>query len=390
MRDAAPTGNAMAEGRARELSALERRKARRLPPPLIKWFSDDARDLPWRRTLDPYAIWVSEIMLQQTQVKTVIPFYRRWMKSLPDVQSLSRASSQRLHKLWEGLGYYTRVRNMQKAARRICRDHAGRFPEQFEDVLALPGIGRYTAGAICSIAFNQPAPILDGNVIRVLTRVFGIAGDPKETKTNARLWQLAQALVSAAAGPVRNSKVVNRKPPLPCSDLNQSLMELGATICTPRNPTCPACPIRRSCVARRDNLIEQLPAARARPKTTLRHMQALILQCGNRYLTVQRPKGTVNGGLWEFPSIEVDRNVTQPPSRISGIPIANSERLGTVRHSITRYRITVDVYHARLTHRQRSGDSARRWITVRESKQLPFSAAHRRIADTLLPDITTR
>jgi A/G-specific adenine glycosylase len=150
-----------------------------LVPALLEWFAASARDLPWRRTRDPYAIWVSEIMLQQTQVKTVIPFWERWLRELPTIEAAANASSDKLHKLWEGLGYYTRVRNLQKAAQVIVAEHDGKFPQRFDDVLALPGIGRYTAGAICSIAFNQPTPLLDGNVIRVLTRIFGIAENPK-------------------------------------------------------------------------------------------------------------------------------------------------------------------------------------------------------------------
>ena len=141
---------------------------------MLDWFAANARDLPWRRTRDPYAIWVSEIMLQQTQVKTVIPFWNRWLRELPTIEAAAKAPSEKIHKLWEGLGYYTRVRNLQKAAQVIVEKHGGKFPENFDDVLELPGIGRYTAGAICSIAFNQPTPILDGNVIRVLTRIFGI------------------------------------------------------------------------------------------------------------------------------------------------------------------------------------------------------------------------
>src|SRR5882757_258903 len=190
---------------------------------LQAWFATNARDLPWRRTKDPYAIWVSEIMLQQTQVKTVIPFWERWLHELPTIEAAAKAPSAKIHKLWEGLGYYTRVRNLQQAAQQIVaqqdaetRRRRGdesqtknkletphvvsyKFPERFDDVLALPGIGRYTAGAICSIAFNQPTPILDGNVIRVLTRVFGIAENPKEKKANAHLWQLAEQLVTHAA-----------------------------------------------------------------------------------------------------------------------------------------------------------------------------------------------
>jgi A/G-specific adenine glycosylase len=183
-------------------------KTHRLVPLLLDWFTANARDLPWRRTRDAYAIWVSEIMLQQTQVKTVLPYWERWMRELPTIEAVAKAPSAKIHKLWEGLGYYTRVRNLQKAARDVMEKHGGKFPKKFDDVLALPGIGRYTAGAICSIAFNQPTPILDGNVIRVLTRIFGFAENPKEKQTNARLWQLAEELVSKAGG-ARHPRAVN-------------------------------------------------------------------------------------------------------------------------------------------------------------------------------------
>ena len=183
---------------AKFLNSKLKTKNSQLVSALLDWFAAHARDLPWRRTRDPYAIWVSEIMLQQTQVKTVIPFWNRWLRELPTIAAAAQADSAKLHKLWEGLGYYTRVRNLQKAAQVIVEKHGGKFPENFEEVLALPGIGRYTAGAIGSIAFNQPTPILDGNVIRVLTRLFGIAENPKEKETNARLWQLAEELVKEA------------------------------------------------------------------------------------------------------------------------------------------------------------------------------------------------
>src|SRR6185295_12399866 len=173
----------------------EERTARALVPRLLAWYRQNARELPWRRTLDPYAIWISEIMLQQTQVKTVIPFWERWMRELPGVRALAEAKPDTVLKLWEGLGYYTRARNLQKAAQQIVAGRHGRFPERFDDILALPGVGRYTAGAIASIAFNQPRPILDGNVIRVLTRLFGIGDDPREKRANQRLWRLAEALI---------------------------------------------------------------------------------------------------------------------------------------------------------------------------------------------------
>src|SRR3954470_3546612 len=201
---------------------------KRLILPLLNWFSVAARDLPWRRTRNPYAIWVSEIMLQQTQVKTVIPYWECWMKKLPDISAAAGASAHTIHKLWEGLGYYTRVRNLQRAAQIIMKEHDGQFPSHFEAVLALPGIGRYTAGAICSIAFNQPTPILDGNVVRVLTRLFGIKDDPREKEINELLWQKAEALVQAAATTTRKPARTNAANCAgSCSILNQSLMELG-------------------------------------------------------------------------------------------------------------------------------------------------------------------
>src|SRR5256886_12318336 len=188
---------------------------------LLKWFGQHARDLPWRRTLDPYAIWVSEVMLQQTQVKTVIPYWERWMAQLPNVTALAKTKPELVLKLWEGLGYYSRARNLQKAAQIIVRDYGGKFPENFHHTIELPGIGRYTAGAICSIAFNQPTPILDGNVIRVLTRLFGITGDPRDKLTGAQLWRLAAELVSVAARTSSNGGPKG-------SHFNQALMGLGA------------------------------------------------------------------------------------------------------------------------------------------------------------------
>src|SRR5438105_1972274 len=210
---------------------------------LLRWFGEHARDLPWRRTRDPYAIWVSEIMLQQTQVKTVLPYWDRWMRALPTIETLAKARPRTIHKLWEGLGYYTRVRNMQKAARLICDAHGGKFPETFEEILALPGIGRYTAGAICSIGFNQPTPILDGNVVRVLSRVFGINGNSREKLTNKRLWRIAGELVQQAAELKGNLPRFRVHATRRCSHFNQSLMELGALVCRPKEPQCLLCPI---------------------------------------------------------------------------------------------------------------------------------------------------
>jgi len=380
---------------------------------LLGWFAKNARALPWRRTRDPYAIWVSEIMLQQTQVKTVIPYWKRWMRELPTVKSVAAASLDKIHKLWEGLGYYPRARNLQKAARQIVEKHDGKFPQDFDAVLALPGIGRYTAGAICSIAFNQAVPILDGNVIRVLSRIFGIGEDPWDKKTNARLWQLSEAMVTHAktqsaqrAG--RDSALrwphaaVRRPYHNRCSFLNQSLMELGALVCTPSQPRCSICPVKRLCVAVRENRVEELPNLGKRTATTARQFAAFVVERNGRFLVRQRPAGVVNAHLWEFPNVE-----------ITGVKIAVHEifksefgsqpqvlqPLCTVKHSITRYRITLGAFRVQLggsssarphNKMERRGtppsETNEVWLPPAKLDSLAFAAAHRKIFTHLKHD----
>jgi len=440
---------------------------------MLDWFAANARDLPWRRNRDPYAIWVSEIMLQQTQVKTVIPFWNRWMRELPTIESAANASAAKIHKLWEGLGYYTRVRNLQKAAKQIvaeCRRRGNeskikigsrkseignpsetphvvscKFPEQFEEVLALPGIGRYTAGAICSIAFNQPTPILDGNVIRVLTRIFGIGENPKEKKTNARLWQLAEELVSHAKTQwwgetpgepalARQSEATTaREDARPtkkqsCSFLNQSLMELGALVCTPRNPQCPICPVRKLCVAFRENRVEQLPNLGKRETATARRFVAFVAERNGRFLVRQRPAGVVNAHLWEFPNVEIGTRVSRPAARLNtfgrrnlskdilpsrvlrlgeprsesvadaamqifGFTPANIKPLCTIKHSITRYRITLEAFRVSFGGTSstsphliktklgtRPSEEIGVWKSPAQMRRLAFTAAHKKLA----------
>jgi A/G-specific adenine glycosylase len=427
---------------------------RLIVPALLRWFAEHARDLPWRRTRDPYAIWVSEIMLQQTQVTTVIPYWERWMRELPTIQSLASAKPGKIHKLWEGLGYYTRVRNMQKAAQQIVGRRRGdepqtrqkafafpsplrkgrgikgegrdvapvirtdepshrvtaqpltptlspsdgeresrrtahvvacQFPENFDAILALPGIGRYTAGAIASIAFNQPAPILDGNVIRVLTRLHGIAGDPHEKKSNARLCQLAADLVLHASR-ITNQDVKPETPP-PCSALNQSLMELGALICTPRSPNCAACPIAQHCVALRENRVEKLPRPKQRATATARRFLAFIIERNGRFLAQQRPDGEVNAHLWEFPNGEALAKdaATDIAERLFGVKPAAIEQLCVIKHSITRYRLSTEAYCLTVngTRTIRSAPTPRAWQTLAQLRKLPFTAAHRRIVTQL-------
>ncbi len=391
---------------ARTQSKIKNQKSKiaRLVPALLDWFAQNARDLPWRRTRDPYAIWVSEIMLQQTQVKTVVPYWEHWMRELPDIECLAKAGPEKIHKLWEGLGYYSRVRNLQKAAQLILERHGGRFPETFEEVLALPGIGRYTAGAICSIAFNQPTPVLDGNVIRVLTRVFGIDKNPREKKTNAALWHTAEELVAHASRIMHHpsriphpAKMLSRTRTrtrtkgdmeliLGCSHLNQSLMELGAVICTSRQPNCNSCPIALQCVALRQQCVEQLPKLGRRTASTSRRFVAFVVRRNGRFLVRQRPAGVVNAHLWEFPNVEITARADHPdllgtgfqtisPSRVPG----DTKPFCTIKHSITRYRITLEAFAVRQNHTKKFADPNSRWLTLPGLKKLSFPSAHKKI-----------
>jgi len=355
-------------------------------------------------------------MLQQTQVKTVIPYWERWLRELPTVEAAAKASPAKIHKLWEGLGYYTRARNLQQAAKQIVARHGGRFPQNFDDVLALPGIGRYTAGAICSIAFNQATPILDGNVIRVLTRIFGNGQNPKEKKTNAQLWRLAENLVTRAAH-LNSCRSSRRKEALTnsdfrmslltsaatmtgnCSALNQSLMELGALVCTPRNPQCRICPLRKLCVAFRENRVEQLPNLGKHETATARRFAAFIVERDGKFLIRQRPTGVVNAHLWEFPNVEIANGKSDPKpaaKEIFGIAPVKFQPLSTVKHSITRYRITLEAFRVSFggtsstsphSAKKKSGTRGTRpseaigvWKSPAQMRHLAFTAAHKKLA----------
>lgn len=351
---------------------------------LLDWFAQNARDLPWRRTHEPYAIWVSEIMLQQTQVKTVIPYWERWMRELPTLTALAEASSERIHKLWEGLGYYTRVRNMQKAAQHIVANHSSDFPTNFEHVLALSGIGRYTAGAICSIAFNQPTPILDGNVIRVLTRIFAIDGNVRDKATNTQLWELSQELVSHARNATRKNVAPFMRESMTCSHLNQSLMELGALVCTPRAPQCLLCPLSKSCVAFAQGRIGELPNLGTRTKITERQFAAFIWEQNGKYLVRQRPEGVVNAHLWEFPNVELESktDLRSAAQSLIGVAPETFSQLCTIKHSITRCRITLNAYKGQV---KPSSTTPGIWKTLPQLQKLAFTSAHKRILNLLRP-----
>ena len=379
--------------------ALSPALARSIAGRLAGWFGEHAREMPWRQTLDPYGIWVSEIMLQQTQVRTVIPYWERWMQTLPTALALAESSPERVLKLWEGLGYYSRARNLQKAASQIVTAHGGRFPEDFDSILALPGIGRYTAGAVASIAFNQPRPIVDGNVIRVLARLFALDGNARERPVTNQLWDLSTQLVEAAAR--RPLPAIWRKPGrrFRCSGtaslFNQSIMELGATVCLPQQPDCAACPLRECCRARREGRVALLPNLGARPTPTLRRFVALLVRHKDRWLVQQRPKEVVNGQLWEFPNREVTSARMTPGQvarsllgeRVGRAPL---QRFHTLQHSITRYRIALEAHRMDLEEAPEPAappepgaaaapQPVHRWLRLAELEQLAFPSAHRKL-----------
>lgn len=284
---------------------------------LLTWYRRSARPLPWRVTHDPYRIWVSEVMLQQTQVRTVLPYYSRFTERFPTLASLARASLPEVLRRWAGLGYYRRARNLHRAAREIMRRHGGRLPKDLESLRGLPGVGRYTAAAVGSIAFGIRAAVLDGNVHRVLSRVFGVPGPLQGQEL--RFWKLAEELVPAPR-PGRN---------LP-GDWNQALMELGATVCLPRSPLCPACPVKTSCLAYRRGLQEKLPApAPAKDPVEVR-WTCLVSRRDGRLLLERRRNGLLSGH-WGLPELR-----SPWPSRLS-----KPRLLGTVRHSITHHKLEV-------------------------------------------------
>ncbi len=350
-------------------------KKSRLRQKLLKWYDANLRDLPWRDSHDAYAIWVSEVMLQQTQVQTVIPFFRNFLKSFPTIQALADANPQELLHAWAGLGYYSRVRCLQKAAQEIVKKHVGRLPETYCDLLALPGIGRYTAGAILSIAFNKPYSVVDGNVTRVLSRLFLLTEDSRTSKFRKILWNLAGQLLS------RNSP----------GNFNQALMELGATICSPRSPACLLCPWNAECLARREGLEEQLPRKTGRSESVESQQAVAVVGHRGRYLIVKRKGARILRDFWEFPGCEFKQAedlrhaLASRIHRDLGLKICLKDRLVTVKHAITKHRITIQAFLAELNPSQPTPTKSRitRWVRLSEVDRYPFGSASMRILKAL-------
>jgi A/G-specific adenine glycosylase len=354
---------------------MQLHKQARLQQSLLKWYDAHQRDLPWRNATDPYPVWISEVMLQQTQVQTVIPYYLRFLDHFPSIAALAQADTDALLRLWAGLGYYSRARNLQKAARIIVDRFGGKFPRTYSDVLALPGIGRYTAAAIVSIAFGQHYAVLDGNVSRVLARLFGIGGDPRTSVVQSRLWEAAQRLLPSA------------RP----GDFNQAMMELGATVCSPRQPRCLFCPWTQQCFARRRGLQELFPEKARREKTRKSLQAALVLRHRGRFLIVRRSDQGLLQGFWEFPSAELPpmgspaKVMARFVSDTYGLKVDSIEPLMTVKHSITTRRIELQVFQAKLVKAfsSRAVGPDRRWVHLNDMDHYAFASASQRIVQAL-------
>ncbi len=354
---------------------LDARKGTALRRGLLAWFRRNARDLPWRRTRDPYRIWLSEVMLQQTRVETVRPYYERFTAEFPCVQALAAASEDRLLRLWQGLGYYSRARNLHRAARIIAGERGGEFPRSADQWRTLPGVGPYTAGAIASIAFGQRVPVVDGNVKRVLARLFDVSTSVDAPGTVRRLWEIAEKLV----------------PPSEPGLFNQAIMELGSTLCTPKQPRCDQCPVRGSCRARARGRQARLPVRRRRKPLPHYEIVAGAIRKNGRYLLGKRPPRGLLGGLWELPGGKVEPGETHTEALAReiaeelGMVVRVGKRLASVKHAYSHFRITLHVYACdpMRGRAQARYHTALRWVARPQLEQYAFPAATLKVLDRL-------
>ncbi len=343
---------------------------------LLAWHAPETRAFPWRRNRDPYVVWVSETMLQQTQIATVLPYLERWLSRFPTVQHLAEAPLEDVLKLWEGLGYYARARNLHRAAQIIVEQYQGRIPEDRDALLSLPGIGPYTAGAILSLAYGQDEPVLDGNVRRVLCRVFGIEEDPRRAPVERRLWALSRSLIL----------------PGHARAINEALMDLGREVCTPRSPKCHLCPLAEMCVAHREGKEEVLPVRT--PKRPTPHYvvtAGVVWNDEGRILLTQRPLDGLLGGLWEFPGGKVEPGETleaclrRELKEELDIEVEVGELVGTVNHAYSHFRITLHAFHCRLKagSPKSIGVADWKWVRLEEIRQYPLSRADVKVLELL-------
>ena len=342
---------------------------------VLDWYHHYRRDLPWRGETNPYRIWVSEVMRQQTQVTTVIPYYRRFLEKFGNVEALAAASLEDVLKTWEGLGYYARARNLHQAAREIVEKHQGRFPQSYAELRALPGFGDYTAGAVASIAFGQPVAAIDGNVKRVFARLVALETDTSRAPAAQQLKRIAVALID----------------PNTPGDWNQALMELGAIVCLPQKPKCLFCPVNDLCQSRLRGIEQDLPLKSARKSLPHYNVTAAVICQGDKILIAQRPLEGMLGGLWEFPGGKQEPGETLPAclrreiSEELGVDIEVGRPLTTVKHSYTHFKITLYAFYCRLIKGvpQPLGVADWRWVNLEEINTFPFPRTDLKIIDAL-------
>jgi A/G-specific adenine glycosylase len=348
-------------------------QTQRMQDRLLAWYARYRRGLPWRNIRDPYSIWLSEVMLQQTRVDTVVPYYRRFLAAYPSVHALAEAPLENVLRLWSGLGYYRRARMLHEGARAVLRIHGGALPRTASELLRIPGIGRYTAGAIASIVWDEVVPAVDGNVARVLSRVFALDSRTKGGAERA-VWQHAHSLV-AATDP---------------SSWNQALMELGATVCSPRKPKCAECPFEADCLARIRGLTEALPRARSKKAPTIMPRVGFVLRCHGRILLGRRHAEGMYGGMWEPPHGDPEHARSIAERLVA--EFGRVTKAGSIRHVLSHRRIEMDVYEGEVTrgvHKHRFAglpDYDRlRWLRARDVEQVALTALARKILATRTP-----
>ena len=340
---------------------------------LLAWYANHKRDLPWRKSQDPYRVWVSEVMLQQTTVAAVKPYFERFIKQFPTVEKLAAADESQVLRLWEGLGYYRRARGLHAAAKQVVAEHGGEFPRDVVTLQTLPGIGRYTAGAIASIAYGLRAPILEANTIRLLARLLAYPDDPTKSAGQKLLWATAEEIL----------------PRTEVAHFNQALMELGSLVCTPVNPKCDACPVSKLCGAFQAGLQNEIPKAGAKQKFTDLREAAVVVRKNGQLLVRQCGANERWAGLWDFPRFEI---VSEGPLFVreelatkvreqTGIAIEPGNLLTTIKHGVTRYRITLDCYAATYSSGKLKSDKNARWIRPAELSELPLSTTGRKLAN---------
>jgi A/G-specific adenine glycosylase len=335
---------------------------------LLSWYDKNKRDLPWRKTGDPYKIWLSEVMLQQTQVKTVIPYYQRWLKKFPFIQDLATAPEQEVLKLWEGLGYYNRCHNFQKAAQLVCKHYNGKVPNHPDLFLALPGVGPYILAAVMSIAFKHALPVVDGNVLRVFTRYMELWDDIAKSETRKKIYQYLMDLIPKANP----------------GDYNQAMMELGALICTPKNPTCSSCPLKKSCQAKAKGMVDSLPVRAKKKKTPLYRVALAVILRNDKFLIQKRPTTGHLAGMWEFPGgkIKINESAKQAVTRECWEELDASvkiiQKLKMVKHAYTHFKIELNIFICRLSSStvRPLQDQPIKWIRPEEVSLYPFPAAN--------------